>query len=162
MHVITRESINEVIGSTQGWLAGWLVEWCKLSLHANEPRLFRAVTSMEHHFGHFLVLSCYMLCHANVTRIFWLKPVSPEKPCQTLMYYAFENDKLFKNSRPYKDIQNDYIWIFQWHLLFCFSFGLSCWAVRQLSSFPVTLLHHQHQLCYLELHSSSKSDVSSK
>ena len=74
-----------------GRLVGWLVEWYKLSLYANEPRdeeavlIFRAVTSMEYDFGHVLVLSRYMLSHAHATRIFRLKPVSLEKPCQTLL-----------------------------------------------------------------------------
>ena len=35
--------------------------------------------------------SRYMLSHAHVIRILRLKPVRPEKPCQT--YYAFENEK---------------------------------------------------------------------
>ena len=51
-----------------GQAVGWLVEWL---LYANEPRdeeagLFRAVTSMEHHFGHVLLLSSYMLSNAHV------------------------------------------------------------------------------------------------
>ena len=40
---------------------------------------------MEHDFGHVLVLSRYMLSHVHATRIFRLKPVSLEKPCQTLL-----------------------------------------------------------------------------
>ena len=52
--------------------------------------------------------------------------------------------------KPYKDIQNNHIWIFQSHLLFV---SLLVWAVRQLSSFSLTVIHHQHQVCYLKLHS---------
>ena len=106
------------------WIYSWgyrehsrLVGWSSgVNFHCMQMSLLmrRRFISMEHHFGHVLVLAHYMLRHVHVTRIFWVKPVSPEKPCQTLL--PFENDKLFENgkiTRPYKDIQNGHIWIFQ-------------------------------------------------
>ena len=61
---LSRESIHEVIGSTQGWLVCWLVEWCYCTQMSLVMR--RRFISSGDFDGASLVLSRYTLSNAHV------------------------------------------------------------------------------------------------
>ena len=78
-------------GYRVGRLVGWLVEWCKLSLYANEPRDEEAVY-FERWLRWSTILVTFWFCHVTCSAM--------RMSCQknfVKLYYAFENDKLFKN-----------------------------------------------------------------
>ena len=67
-------------------------------------RRFRAVTSMEHHFGHVLVVSCYMLSYAHVTRIFRLKTCYSRKTLPNFISHLRTTNYLKHIKRPFNDM----------------------------------------------------------